>query len=402
MKTTVRETAIGGDLGDFLDVARRIYAGDPSYVCPIDLDLKRRISAANPFFDDAQGVVLTAYDGQHCVGRCTAQIDRAHLARHADGAGFFGFFDTIDDRDVARALLAHAAGWLRARGMRVMRGPISLNLNEEAGCLVDGFEQAHMMMMPHHRPYQASLIEAAGLSKAKDLLAWRYELGEIPKRVKAAHDAVLDMPEVVTRHVNVRKLAQDVQVVTQIINDAWHENWGFVPMSPAQLAKMSNDLKLLIVPELTFISEIAGEPAAVALALPNLNEAIADLDGKLFPFGLPKLLWRLKVKHLASARVVFLGISRKYRNQRRYAGLAAYLHAKLCAAGKAYGVKWAELSYTLEDNARVNTMIRAMGGTAYRRYRIYESSLTGDEPALGRSNGGRIASALPSSSQATQ
>jgi hypothetical protein len=276
---------------------------------------------------------------------------------------------------VARALLAHAADWLTARGMQRMRGPISLSLNEEAGCLVEGFGSSPMMMMPHHRPYQGDLIEQAGLRKAKDLLAWRYPLQDVPQRVQKAHDELSALPEVVTRHVDKSRLAEDVRAVTSVINDAWSHNWGFVPMTEPELAKMTADLKPLIVPELTFITEIAGEPAAVGLALPNVNEAIRDLGGKLSPVGVLKLLWRLKVRRPQTARVVFLGIRPIFRRKRRYAGLAAYLHARLNQAGRAAGIDWAELSYTLEDNARVNTMIRAMGGDAYRRYRIYERAL---------------------------
>jgi hypothetical protein len=276
---------------------------------------------------------------------------------------------------VARALLHRAGDWLRERGSKRIRGPISLNLNEEAGCLVEGFDSSPMMMMPHHRPYQGSLIERAGFKKAKDLLAWRYPVGQVSDRVKKAHDEIAALPEVTTRHVDKRRLGEDVRAVTTVINDAWAKNWGFVPMTEAELGKMTADLKLLIVPELTFITEIAGVPAAVALALPNVNEALTGLDGKLFPFGALKLLWRLKVQRRRSARVVFLGIRQEYRHKRRYGGLAAYLHAKLNAAGREVGIEWAELSYTLEDNVRVNTMIRAMGGDPYRRYRIYERSL---------------------------
>jgi hypothetical protein len=152
MSVNIRTTPVGGGLEDFLNVVEPIYRGDPNYVRPLDMDLKRRLDPKNPFFEHAEGTIFTAYKGGRCVGRCTAQIDRAHLERHQDGAGFFGFFDTIEDEEVAKALLDAGAEWLQRRGMKRMRGPISLSLHEELGCLVDGFDMPPMMLMPHHRP----------------------------------------------------------------------------------------------------------------------------------------------------------------------------------------------------------------------------------------------------------
>jgi hypothetical protein len=163
MSVNIRTIPIGGKLDDFVNVVEPIYRGDPNYVRPLDVDLKRRLHPNNPFFEHAEGTVFTAYKGSRCVGRCTAQIDRAHLDRHADGAGFFGFFDTEDDPEVAQALLDAAGDWLRRRGMKRMRGPISLSFHEEIGCLVEGFDTPPMIMMPHHRPYQGGLIEKSGL-----------------------------------------------------------------------------------------------------------------------------------------------------------------------------------------------------------------------------------------------
>jgi hypothetical protein len=172
----------------------------------------------------------------------------------------------------------------------------------------------------------------------------------------------------------MKNLDADLRIIMDVYNDAWSDNWGFVAMTERELSKMAADLKLIAVPELSYITEIDGEPAAVALALPNLNELIGDMKGKLV-MNLPKLLWRLKVVGPHSARLIILGIRKKYRNQRKYAAISAYLYAKMNAAGKRLGLSWGELSWTLEDNAAVSAGIKLMGGKVYKTYRIFEKSL---------------------------
>jgi hypothetical protein len=375
MPVEIRETPIGGNVKEFLNVVDYIYRGDPNYVRPLDMEVKDRLSLKNPFFEHGEGVIFTAHRNGFCVGRITAQIDREHLARHKDDVGSFGFLDTVDDEDVAKQLLDAAASWLRARGMKRIRGPLSLSLNEEMGCLVEGFDTPPMIMMPHHRSYQGGLIEKAGFEKLKDAYAWRYHVGEVPPRVRKAHDDIEAMPEVTSRHVDMKNLDADLRIIMEVYNDAWSENWAFVPFTERELSKMAADLKLIAFPELSYITEVDGEPAAVALALPNLNELIADLKGKLGPLGLPKLVWRLKVVGPHTARLIILGIRKKFRNQRKYAALSAYLYAKMNAAGKRLGLEGGELSWTLEDNAPVNTAIKVMGGKVYKKYRIFEKAL---------------------------
>lgn len=375
MSVEIRETRLGGNLKHFLDVVDYIYRDDPKYIRPLDMDIKQRLSPKSPFFEHAEGTIFTAHRNGWCVGRCTAQIDRLHVSRYKEDCGFFGFFDTINDEEVSTALLEAASNWLRQRGMKTIRGPFSLSINEEMGCLVEGFDMPPMLLMPHHRPYQGPLIEKAGFTKAKDVFAWRYEVGELPKRVQKVHDEVEALPEVRARHIDKKNLDAEVRTIMDVFNDAWSENWGFVPYTEAELTKLAEDLRLIAIPELTYIAEIEGEPAAVAVALPNINELIYDFKGKLLPLGLPKLLWRLKVEGPKTARLLILGIRKKFRNHRKYAGLSIYLYGKLAKSGQKLGIKWGELSWTLEDNGPVNTGIKLMGGTIYKRYRIYEKAL---------------------------
>jgi hypothetical protein len=369
----IQMTPMGGDLRDFLDVVDTVYADDPVYM---DLDLRERLDPKkNPFFGHAEGVFFTAYRDGTCVGRVTAQIDRGHLERHKDETGFFGFLDTVDDATVVQQLLASAEAWLKSRGMKYVRGPLSLSINEEAGCLVEGFDHPPVLLNPHHRAYQGGLIEQAGYTKEKDLFGWRYEVGDLNARVRRARDEISQMPEVVSRPLSRKHLASDVLATLDIFNDAWSDNWGFVPATAREAAKMQSDLKLFFVPEITRIVSIDGEPAAVALALPNVNELVGDLHGKLFPLGLPKLLYRLKVRGAQSGRMLILGIKKKFRTQRKYAGLSLFLYAEMNDGGRQVGMTWGELGWTLEDNAAVNTGIRTMGAKKYKTYRVYRKSL---------------------------
>ncbi len=373
----IRQTPMGGELRDFLDVVDVIYRDDPRYIRPLDMDLKDRLNPKkNPFFEHADGVVFTAYRDRKCVGRVTAQIDREHLARHKDDAGFFGFLDTIDDSAVAKELLGRAESWLRDKGMKTARGPMSLSINEEIGCLVDGFDSPPVLLNPHHRPYQGGLIEQAGYAKAKDVFGWRYEVGQPNARVKKAQDEIRAMPEVRVRQLSKKDIDRDVALTLDIFNEAWSDNWGYVRATQAEADKMAADMKMFLVPEITVLVLIDDEPAAVAIGLPNINELISDMRGKLFPFGLPKLLYRLKVEGAKSGRLLLLGIKKKFRLQRKYAGLSLFLYAEMNDGAKRAGMTWGELGWTLEDNAAVNAGIRMMGAKKYKTYRIYEKALS--------------------------
>ncbi|MBL8715719.1 MAG: hypothetical protein JNL79_06970 [Myxococcales bacterium] len=370
------ERPFGVDTQRFLDVARAVYRDDPNMVIPLDMDMGDRFDPKkNPFFEHAEGTTFIAVRNGKDVGRCTAQIDKEHIARYADATGFFGFLDTIDDPAVAKALLDAAAAWLTARGMKRMRGPLSLSINEELGVLVEGFDTPPAIMMPHHRPYQAGLIEKAGLVKEKDFFAWRYDVGEPPPRARRAHDDIMKIPGLRIRTLDKSQMERDTRIVMEIFNDAWQDNWGFVPMTEGELKKMAADLKMILVPDLALVAEVDGEVAAISVALPNINEMIGDLDGKLFPFGFAKLLYRLKVKGPTSARLIILGIKKKFRIQKKFGGLSAALYVEMNDRGKRLGMKWGELSWTLEDNHPVNLGIKMMGGKVYKRYRVYVRDL---------------------------
>ncbi len=378
MSIEVIEHEPGVDLDDFVQVAYEVYRDDPAWVAPLQMEIRDRLSPSkNPFFEHAECALFTARKDGKLVGRVSAQIDREHLRIHQDHAGFFGFFDTIDDQEVADALLSTAEKWLADRGMKVMRGPFSLSINEESGLLVKGFDKPPVLMCTHNRSYQGALVEGAGLTKAHDLFGWLYKVETPPERAEKAWQAVQSMPEVSFRSIRPADLKHEIGELLDIFNDAWQENWGFVPSTEAEAKKMAKDLAPILDRRLSFFVDIDGEPAAMCVCLPNINEAVRDFDGKLNPVTFAKLLWRLKVRGLKSARLLLLGIRKKFRGSRRYAPLSLAMYTQIAKEGIKAGYEWAELGWTLEDNHAINIGIRRMRGQVYKVYRIYEKPIGG-------------------------
>ncbi|MCB9618978.1 MAG: hypothetical protein H6721_24660 [Sandaracinus sp.] len=379
MPVEIREHALGSKdaYAAFLAVQDLVYQGDPAYVPPLRMELKDRLTPGkNPLWEHAEGTLFTAYRDGKLVGRASAQIDREHLRIHQDDAGFFGFLDTLDDQEVADALLDAAAKWLRARGMKIMRGPFNFTINEECGMLVDGFDTPPALMMAHHRPYQHRLVEAAGFEKAKDLLAWKYEVAEPPPRAQRAWEQMNALPEVRFRDVDPGKMREELDSILEIFNDAWANNWGFVPATEAEIEKMAEDFKLLIDPRLAFFAEVKGRPVGMVICLPNLPEILGGSNGSLFPTLWAKLLWHLKIKKdIRSGRLMLLGIRQEMRGIKRYGALSTAMYAELAHRGLEHGFQWAELSWTLEDNRPINLGIQAMRGKVYKTYRVYEKAL---------------------------
>jgi hypothetical protein len=380
MAVIIREHHPAGDISPFLDAAREVFRDDPHWVQPLDFDMKTRLHPRkNPFFKRAEVTLFTAWRDGKVVGRCSAQIDREHLRVWKDDTGFFGFFDTIDDEEVARRLIEAASAWLSRRGMKRMIGPMSLYVNEEIGVLVDGFDVGPSLMMAHSRPYQGALLEKVGLEKEKDLLAFRYRRDEgFPERVLKAHAEVMKMPEVRLRSVDTKNLAREMDAIMDIYNDAWQGKWCFVPALPDETKKVVADLRLLIDKDMAFMAEVNGKPMGMCIMLPNLNEVIADFKGKLSVRNVAKLLYRLKWRHPKSTRLMMLGIKSELRqgaNLKKYAGLSAAMYVEVAKRGIAKGYQWSELSWTREDDAPVNLGIRSMGGKQYKRYRVFRKAL---------------------------
>ncbi len=362
------------DRAAFLRLPRSLYQDDPHWVEPLHLEQRQWFAADNPFYEHAEARFWLALRDGRPVGRISAQVDRLHLERHRDSAGFFGLLEAEDQDETVRALLATAEDWLRERGMAHVRGPFNLSVNQECGLLVDGFDRPPMLMMGHARPYYAARLEACGYHKERDLLAYLIDsdVEATPVRRMAV---ARTRRRITTRTVSRKNFQEDLDLIFTLFNDAWADNWGFVPMTRSEITHMAGGMKFLINERFARIAMVDGEPAAFIVVLANLNEAITGLHGRLFPFGWLQLLWRLKVRHPRSGRMLLMGVRKAYQESLLGAALAYRLIGDIQPDVVASGMREVELSWVLEDNQGVRSIIGEFGGRAYKRYRIYGRAL---------------------------
>ncbi|OGO46952.1 MAG: hypothetical protein A2W34_06280 [Chloroflexi bacterium RBG_16_64_32] len=376
MPVTVTPVSGRHDLDAFIKLPFRLYEDDPNWVPPLlYLERQRFAPKTNPFLQHADHQLFLARRDGKVVGRISAQVDHEHNRFHQDRTGFFGFFESEDEPETARALLDAAEDWLRARDMEAVRGPLSFSINQEVGLLIDGFGMPPMIMTPHARPYYGPLIEEAGFHKVKDLYAWRYDTETVPPKARRAVDELRQRPDITIRTGDIRRFDEEIATILEVFNSTWSDNWGFVPVTPAEASHLGQEMRQIADTNLVIIVEVQGETAGVVLALPNINEAIHDLNGHLFPLGWAKLLWRLKVSHLKTGRLMILGVKKEFRT-RRYLALAYLLCDEVYRRARDGGYRWAEFSWTLEDNNAVNTIIRNVGCHIYKTYRLYEKPLS--------------------------
>ena len=358
----------------FLQLPHRIYASDPAWIAPLGLMKREQVSPKNHFFEHARWRAWIAYRKGEPVGRISAQIDELHLQQHNDAAGYFGMLEADEDPAIIAALFGTAEDWLRSEGMRQVRGPFNLHVNDEVGLLVDGFSTPPYVLMGHALPWYGPAIEAQGYEGAKDLLAYHVRPDfEAPRVMERLASRVSD--RVVVRSVRRKELLADAAIMLEIFNDAWQDNWGFVPLADAEWAETVTTLTKLMPDDYIQIAEYDGEPVAFIVALPNLNEAARDLNGRLLPFGWFKLLWRLKVRHPRTARVPLMGVRRRYQHSRLGPTLAFMVIDAVRKALHARGVTDVEMGWILEDNDGMRNIIETIGGEAYKRYRVYQKEL---------------------------
>lgn len=354
------------------------YAGDPTYIAPLEFEVTQRLDArTNPGLKGAEHQLWIAYKNGSPVGRISAIVNPLHLARHKDETGHFGFLEAVDDPAVFSALICAAEDWLRARGMKRIAGPFSFSVNEECGLLVDGFDTPPYVLMPHGKPYYAPRVEALGYAKAMDMYAlhWINERQFIPERRQQFVERALRRDKVSIRNIDMKNFESDIRTIVDIYNDAWNDNWGFVPFTEDHAKQMVSELRPIIEKHNVVLCYYDGEPAAFGLVLPNINEAIRDFDGKLLPFNWVKLLWRLKVKGLTTARMPLMGVRKKLQGKPVGAAFAYKIIDLVNTANMDRGLKASELSWILETNPSMLSMLLEMGGQKYKTYRIYEKAL---------------------------
>ncbi len=366
------------DLKAFIALPKRLFAGHKGYVPHLNVERQEAFSPKkNPLFKHVEVQFFLARRAGRVVGRITAQIDGAYLERYADSTGHFGCIVAEDDPAIFAALFAAAENWLRGKGMKRITGPFNLSVNEEVGLLVWGFDSRPVLMVPYDPPYAGPRVEACGYAKIKDLFSYDYDVQNAPETIGAKLLARAGLAgRVKVRTANMKMFDAEVRTVVNIFNDAWSDNWGFVPFTQAEIDHASKAFGPVIVPDLCVFVEVDDEAVAFIVALTNLNEAIEDFDGSLNPLNLVKLLWRLKIAGVSSTRVPLMGVRKKYRNHPLMgAGLAMMAIDTLRQNGKRLGKTSAELGWILEDNKATNNIIRSVGGVHYKTHRIYEKAL---------------------------
>jgi GNAT superfamily N-acetyltransferase len=349
-----------------------LYRDDPNWVPPLRRDVRELIDPAkHPFHQHATVELFLARKGNDVVGRIAAIRNELQLEVHRDLTGFFGLFESIRDESVAHALLDSARQWLVSRGLDNMRGPASFSLNEEAGLLVEGFDGPPVVMMTYNPAWYAEQLESYGLAKSKDLLAyWRPEATPSKRLLKVA-DKLRARYNVTLRTLDKKHFWDDVALVRRVYNEAWQDNWGHIPMTSAELDYMAKQLKPVVEPSLVVFAEVNGELAGFGLALPDLNVALKQMNGSLFPFGWAKALWYSR--KIRTARVITLGVLEKFRRS----GVSELIELELMVNAVRKGIVNAEFSWVLEDNMMMRTALERMGASVYRVYRMYDLPIGG-------------------------
>jgi GNAT superfamily N-acetyltransferase len=366
----VEVNAIGGkaELKAFIELPYALYRNDPFWVPPLRIAVKELLDRKkHPFYTNAEAEFFLARRNGEVVGRVAAIIDRAHNRFHEEEAGFFGFFECIDDPGVAQALLTRARGWVDQRGAKFLRGPVSPSTNYECGMLIDGFDSSPMVMMPYNPRYYPGLMDRVGLAKSKDLLAYVSHAQRIDmKKIGRVADKVLATSGVTVRPINMKDFDAEVGRVWEVYSRAWSRNWGFVPMSREEFQAMGKEMKQILKPELVLIGEVEGRMVGFALALPDVNYALKPAGGSLLPTGLLKILYYQRL--IKSVRVLALGVEERYRSS----GVGAAFYATLVRNARKLGYGDCEMSWILEDNTLMNRALEVMGARRYKTYRIYD------------------------------
>ena len=371
MAIQLKEVTSRRDLARFIKLPFAIYAGDPLYVPHLLSERKEFFSPANPLFEFTQARYFLALDESgRPVGSISAHVNQRHNDYWEEKAGFFGFFESVDRPDVAPALFGAAEEWLAGRGMSVVRGPFSFSTNEECGLLVEGFDQPPSLMMTYNPPRYADMITALGYRKAKDLVAYCYDCkGLIPDYLTRFSRKVQERQAVTVRPLRRERFEQEVRTAFTVYNQAWADNWGFIPMTEAEFVYMAKALKPIVDTDLALIAEIDGQPVGFSVALPDYNPIFKKMNGRLFPFGIFHFL--LGRRRLDSVRVITMGVVEQHRRR----GIDVLLIYHTFKNGVAKGYFKGEFSWVLEDNVLLVRSLERMGAQRRKTYRIYEKEL---------------------------
>ena len=374
MSLVVRPVKGWRDIGKFVELPFRLHSTSPVWVPPLRIErrlfLDRRFNA---FFKHGDAQLFLAERDGRVVGRISAQYDEAFNAFHSNRWGMFGFLELEDDPEILPALLAAAEAWLRAHGRDRMVGPMDFTMNDESGVQIEGFEREPFVKQPWHPPYYQRLCEAAGLTKAMDLLMWELVIADRSKMLPIIFKLRDDLEPrhgIHIRKMSRRTLRKDMDRFADVYNSAWSENWGFVPYSKADLDAYTQELHLVFDPHWFMVAETAeGETVAVAITVPDINQVLKRMNGRLLPWGWWQFLWRSRITD--RVRVGFLGVKPEYQ----HTGVAAAMYVEHFDMASQRPQKWGEMGWILETNRNMNRAMEAMGGRVVRRFRVYEREL---------------------------
>jgi RimJ/RimL family protein N-acetyltransferase len=367
----------------FIRVPSEVHKHDAAWITPLTMEREEAFSPKdNEFLRRAEVRFWIARREGRDVGRISAQIDPLAQQSAAERIGHFGCLSAENDPRIFAALIGAAEDFLRSRDVTRVRGPFSLSINEEIGLLVDGFSTPPMMLMGHDPDYAAAQLEALGYRKEKDTFAYLLDM-EVPLPESARRMLGRPLPASVTmRRLNFKDYSNDIRKMVAIFNDAWSNNWGFVPLTDEEADELAKRMRMLLDDRLVWFAEMNGEAVGFIVTLPNLNEAIRDLGGRLWPFGWAKLLWRLKLHRITTARVPLFGMRRSVSGTLLGSALALQLIGAILPANATFGFRRVELSWILEDNLPMRRILEQLGARPYKTYRIYGKQLaaTGEAP----------------------
>jgi GNAT superfamily N-acetyltransferase len=369
----IRPVHSKADVGRFIRVPFRLYRDEPNWVPPLLFERRKFLDRSkNPFFEHARAEYFLALRDGRPVGRITAQVDDRFQEFQDNKWGWFGFFECEEDGEAAAALLAAAEAWLRAEGCDRMVGPADFSTNDECGVLIEGHDRTPLILSPWTHRYYPALLEGADMAKAMDLLMWELQItdrDEVNPVIWRLADEVEARHGIKIRTMRKRDMEAEVRRFMEIYNAAWERNWGFVPLTDSEVRHYAKQLKPIADERWTFMAEKDGEPVGAALTLPDYNQVLIHLGGRLLPFGwLKALYWRRKIDRV---RVFALGVKSDYQ----HTGVAAKLYAEHFAAAPRTGMLYGEMGWILETNRNMNRAMEAMNGRVVRRFRLYEREL---------------------------
>jgi hypothetical protein len=374
MGIEIRRALARKDMKTFIKFPYQLYKNHPQWVPPLLIEQKDLVDVnKNPFYKHSEAEFFLAYKNGQVVGRIAAILNHNHNEFHNENIGFFGFFESVNDKDVSSRLFETVEKWAIEKGLDEIRGPVNPSTNDSCGILIEGFDKPPCVMMPYNYEYYPELCESYGFEKAKDLYSYYISqemlTPKVMQKLERGVELVLRRRNAKIRQVDLKNFDEEVKKVKEVYNNAWSKNWGFVPLTDDEINHIAKGLKQIVVPEIALFAEVDNRPIGFSLSIPDINQALKHLNGRLFPFGIFKLMRYMK--KITMIRVLIMGLIHEYR----FSGIDAAFYYYTIKNGIALGYTSAELGWVLEDNEPMKRVAENLGSVAYKKYRIYTKKL---------------------------